>query len=89
MTDIISIQILDANGEAVSPEGATSIRNYAVRRLNRSDVSDEEKRVIIVMLYYGSLAQMLRYGTNIEKIANRFVTEAHRELFKDYEYPKK
>ena len=86
MCDAVSIQILDASGNAVTPEGGISIRSYSMKLLDSSDSNEYLRRMIIMMLDYGSLAQI--YSGNVDKkIANYFITEEHRAVFEGYEYP--
>lgn len=86
MCDAVSIQILDANGNAVSPEGGMSIRSYSMKLLESSDSNEYLRRMIIMMLDYGALAQIYS-GNASNKIANYFITEEQRAVFENYEYP--
>ena len=86
MCDVISVQLLDANGQPVYPARALSIRNYAQLRLANTKAPDMEKRLIIAMLDYGALSQLC-VDSNATDLANRYVTDADRALFEGFEYP--
>jgi hypothetical protein len=63
-----------------------SIRSYSMKLLEISDSNEYLRRMIIMMLDYGALAQIYS-GNASNKIANYFITEEQRAVFENYEYP--
>ena len=57
MTDEVSVQIFSKDGVALSPVFTTSIREYAMKRLNAAEAAPEFKTLVINMLNYGAAAQ--------------------------------
>ena len=87
MCDVISVQLLDANGQPVYPARALSVRGYGQLSLASAKVSDTEKRLMIAMLDYGALAQLCVDRTATD-LANRYVTAEDRAVFDGFEYPR-
>jgi len=86
MCDIISAQLVDANGDAVYNARALSLRHYVRLRLDNVNTGDAEKRVLIAAMDYGALAQ-LAMNNKATNLANRYITEADRAVFENFQYP--
>ena len=87
MCDIISIQIVDANGNPVKEARSISIRAYAMTLLNDANTDAKTARLLIMMLDYGTLSQMYMNTNTLTTRANNFVTEEHRKAFDGFVYP--
>ena len=77
MCDEVTVQIFDANGNAVSTVWTDSIQTYASRALNKPEATARDVKIIIGMLDFGALAQEYT-GYNTLNPANAIVTTAHR-----------
>ena len=69
MTDEVSVQIFSKDGVALSPVFTTSIREYAMKRLNAAEAAPEFKTLVINMLNYGAAAQKY-FEYNEDNLAN-------------------
>jgi len=76
MTDRITVTVYDADGNAVSNPWVDSMREYAIRMLEKSS-SDLQKQTIVDMLNYGAAAQTnFNYGTS--DLANSTLTDEQK-----------
>ena len=87
MCDMISIQIVDANGDPVKAARTISVRAYAMTLLNDTTTDAKTARLLIMMLDYGTLSQMFMNTNALTTRANNFVTEEHRKVFDGFVYP--
>lgn len=77
MCDIITVQIFDAEGKAVSTVWQDSIQLYASRAFSNPDSQAKDFKMIIAMLDFGAVAQEFT-AYNILNPANSAVTTQHR-----------
>ena len=82
MTDKVTIQIYDANGN-VFDTFTTSIREYAMNRLEASG-SEAFKTLVVDMLIYGAIAQE-QFGYNTDDLADQYLTDGHLEFASEAE----
>jgi len=79
MTDTFTVVICDASGQIISNQWQDSIRDYAMRMLEREDViADTALRTVYVdMLNYGAAAQTF-FGYAAEDPANKSLTDVQK-----------
>ena len=90
MCDEITVQAVDAAGNALSQERTESVRSYVLLSLASDKVVNEEKCALIRMLDYGSLAQKLaaeQKGETVADYANSVLTAEHRALIDAIVWP--
>lgn len=79
MSDRLTVQIFNGDGEAVSVLRHDSIRDYGMRSLSNSNFSAEQKTMLVDMLNYGAAAQeFFSYGT--DDLANSLLTAEQKQL---------
>lgn len=82
MADAITVQIFDADGNALSNVYTDSVRGYAMRVLEDSSTTDMIKVMMIDMLNYGTAAQSY-FEYNTTAPANRLLTDVQLALATD------
>ena len=82
MCDVISVQIVDADGKAVKEARSMSARAYAQIILENKAYSTLDKAAMVAMLNYGTLAQI--NSNSKADYANRYVTEEMQQLLENY-----
>lgn len=75
MADTITAVVYDSDGEAVTIDFVTSLREYCMKLLNREDSNAELKTLCVDMLNYGTAAQVY-FGYNTDDLANSMLTSA-------------
>ena len=76
MNEIVAVTIYNAEGVAVSETRVDSIKDYAMRKLNKS--TDAELNALLVdMLNYGAAAQIF-FGYDVEHLANSDLTDEQK-----------
>jgi len=80
MTDVLSVEIYDADGYLVSNPFTRTIKEYAMTLLNNTSQKDSLKSVIVDMLNYGTEAQKY-FGHNEDAYANAEVTEQQQTTY--------
>jgi len=80
MTDVLSVEIYDADGYLVSNEFTRTIKQYAMTLLNNASQKASLKSVIVDMLNYGTEAQKY-FGHNEDAYANAEVTEEQQTTY--------
>ena len=83
MNDVISVQVMKADGTAAYEARSLSVRHYAGLILE-SNNSETTKALLIAMLDYGTLAQMLadaNGGAGVTDPSNRYITAEQREQY--------
>ena len=78
MTDVISVEVFDEAGNAVSNVYKTSVRDYAMRMLNRN-ISEEFNILVVDMLNYGAAAQTYFHHRE-DDLANSMLTDDQKAL---------
>lgn len=79
MTDEVTVEIMDADGNVLNVDFATSIRAYAMDILGKTD-NAEYKTAIVDMLSYGTAAQEYFDDYNIDEPANKLLSAEQRLL---------
>ncbi len=79
MADLITVQIFNAAGEAVTKKWEDGARAYAMRTLANSETTDALKKVIVDMLNYGAAAQEF-FEYNEDDLANSLLTEEQQNF---------
>ena len=79
MADVITVEVLDENGNVVSNPYETSVRDYAMKVMSSASQPAKIKTLVVDMLNYGSEAQ-LYFGYNAEDLANALLTDAQKAL---------
>lgn len=82
MADAITVQIFDADGNALSNVYTDSVRGYAMRVLEDSSTTDMIKVMMVDMLNYGTAAQSY-FEYNTTDPANRLLTDVQLALATD------
>ncbi len=81
MTDVLTVTVYNADGVAVSEEKNDSIKDYVMRKLNKS--TDAQLCTLLVdMLNYGAAAQEF-FGFATDKLANADLTEEQQAYASD------
>ena len=83
MTDNIYVQIFNGAGEAVSVLRTDSVRAYAMRILEKTSCTEEEKTMIVDMLNYGAAAQDNFDDYHIDDLANVLLTDDQKAMATD------
>ena len=78
MSDVISVEVYDENGNCVSDVYKTSVRAYAMNMLGKS-TDPEIKTLLVDMLNYGTEAQYY-FDYKTDDTASRQLTSAQRQL---------
>jgi hypothetical protein len=79
MTDIITVEVFDESGNAVSNVYETSVRTYGMNMLANSAMTGKVKTLIVDMLNYGAEAQK-HFKYNDQDLANALLSEAQKAL---------
>ena len=79
MADIITVEIYDENGNAVSNVYETSVRTYAMNILANKSMTAKVKTLVVDMLNYGAEAQ-LYFKYNDADLANSLLSEEQKAL---------
>lgn len=79
MSDQVTVEIVDAAGNVLNVNFTTSVRNYAMEILGKTD-KDDFKTAIVDMLNYGTAAQEYFDDYNIEEPANKLLNAEQRAL---------
>jgi hypothetical protein len=79
MADVISVEVFDAEGHAVSNVYETSVRTYGMKMLENKAQSAKVKTLIVDMLNYGAEAQK-HFAYNEADLANALLTEEQKAL---------
>jgi hypothetical protein len=82
MCDVISVQIVDADGKAVKEARSMSARAYAQIILESNAYDALNKAAMVAMLNYGTLAQIS--SNSKADYANRYVTEEMQDVLFGY-----
>jgi len=88
MNDVISVQVMKADGTAAYEARSLSVRHFVTMRLNNASASEVEKSMLIALVDYGTLVQMAaaaKNGTTVTDPANRYITAEHRAQY-DYKW---
>ena len=88
MNDVISVQVMKANGTAAYEARSLSVRHFVTMRLNNATASSIEKGMMIALADYGTLVQMAaaaKSGKTVTDPTNRYITAAHRSQY-DYKW---
>lgn len=80
MTDVLSVEVYDANGNLVSEPFTRTIKQYAMNLLGNSASTDALRSVIVDMLNYGTEAQKF-FGYGEDAYANADVTEEQQSAY--------
>jgi len=80
MTDVLSVEIYNADGRVVSNPFTRTIKQYAMTLLNNASQKDSLKSVIVDMLNYGAEAQKY-FGHNTDALANAEVTAEQQTAY--------
>lgn len=78
MTEQVSIVVKDAEGNVVTEEKTTSLREYAMSVL-AGDFNNATKTMIVDMLNYGAAAQSY-FKYNEDNLANALLEDSHKQL---------
>ena len=78
MTDDVTLTIYDSEDNQISIAKTTSIREYAMQKLETS-TNDEFKTALVDMLNYGAAAQS-KFGYKTDDLANSQLTDAQKNL---------
>lgn len=79
MTDVVTVEIYDEDGNAVSNVYEMSVRTYATKMLERSSAPAALKTLVVDMLNYGAQAQE-RFSVNTDDPANSQLTEEQKAM---------
>ena len=83
MCDLISVQIVDANGNPVKEARTMSARGYAKTVLEKGTSPVLDRALLVAMLNYGTLSQLYKDNGTTD-YANRFLTAEMLQLLADY-----
>ncbi len=79
MADLITVQVFDGNGNAVSTVRNDGIRAYIMRNIDKSTFNPKAKVWAVECLNYGAASQT-QFGYNTADLANNELTDAHKAL---------
>ncbi|MBP3634142.1 MAG: leucine-rich repeat protein [Oscillospiraceae bacterium] len=79
MTDALTLQIVDEEGNLWSDKYSTSVRNYAAKALAADTATDKMKTLVVDMLNYGAAAQE-NFGYKTDDPANILLSEEQASL---------
>jgi hypothetical protein len=88
MNDVISVQVMKANGTAAYEARSLSVRHFVTMRLNNASASATEKAMMIALADYGTLVQTAaaaKNGTTVTDPTNRYITAEQRAQY-DYKW---
>ena len=84
MCDLISVQIVDANGNPVKDARSMSAREYAKILLSGTETNEVEHELLVAMLNYGTLSQLYSDNGTTTDFADRYITDDMRQLLADF-----
>ena len=82
MADVVTVEVFDENGNAVSNVYETSVRGYAMNLLANKAMTVKIKTLLVDMLNYGSEAQTY-FGYNAADLANSKLSDEQKALATD------
>ena len=88
MNDVISVQVLKADGTPAYEARSLSVRHLVGILLNKASTPAIEKNLLVALLDYGTLVQMAAAAKNnipVTDPANRYITAEMREQY-DYKW---
>ena len=80
MTDVLSVQIFDGNGRAVSNHFSRTVKQYAMTLMGTTTAKSPLRSVVVDMLNYGTEAQKY-FSYHEDAYANADLTAAQQEAY--------